>query len=699
MRKKKSVEPADDALSKVCGYYESSAESTKDGRRDSERDRDFYDGIQATAEEAAILKARGQAVTIRNRVKPKIDSLLGMEREGRTDPRANPRTPMDDQAANACTDAIRFVCDEESFSQKRSEVFENILVEGAGGAIVEADGKGKIPIRYIPWDRMFADPHSRFRDYRDAKYKGIVVWMDEDDAKATWPDKAEPILESSWSMYDNTQTYDDKPVHQRWVDGKRKRVKVVELYYREAGTWMYCVYTKAGFLIEPQKSSYLDDEGEPTCPIEYISCHVDRENNRYGLVRQLIGPQIELNHRAWKALHRMTQQQTLAEKGGIENIQAWKKEQAKPNGVLEHNPGFNVEILKNSELTAFEMQMLAEAKGEIDSVGANAALQGKGEAESGKALQIRRASGVVEVGTAFDALHLWQQKIYKQIWNRIKQFWTAEKWVRVTDDERNIRFVGLNVIDPVTGQKMNDVSQMDVDIVLDDVPDVATAMQEEFTMLAEAYKANPQTPVNPMGIPFDIVIENSNLRNKQKILDRLNGTPPAPIPGPDGMPQEGPNVPPIAAPLAEGAMPEQPMPPPQEVMGALMQDAQNMMGQASQQAAMGLQQMAEQLGQQIMQGIQQASQEAVGAIQQAGQQTVQGIGQAGQEATLAIQQATLEAVGGVQQAAGQASAMVSSNAAANGIQAMMAGMNQSKQIVRDATGRAVGIVPVNGAGV
>jgi hypothetical protein len=37
------------------------------------------------------------------------------------------------------------------------------------------------------------------------------------------------------------------------------------------------------------------------------------------------------------------------------------------------------------------------------------------------------------------------QAVFRKIWNRIRQYWTAEKWIRVTDDERNVKWVGMNV--------------------------------------------------------------------------------------------------------------------------------------------------------------------------------------------------------------------------------------------------------------
>lgn len=650
-RKTKAAAPLDDdGLSTVVKYYETSAESTNDARDAAERDRDYYDNRHWTLEEETALKKRGQPIIIRNRIKPKIDSMLGLERQGRTNPRANPRTPMDSEAANACTDSIRFVCDESDFNSKRSEVFENLLIEGSGGAIVEVDDKQNVKIRYIPWDRSFADPHSRARNFADAKYKGIVVWLDEDEAVAIYGEDAKPVLEQSWSAYDQNRTYDDKPAHERWVDGKRKRVKVVEIYYRENGIWRYCVFTKAGYLLNPQDSAYLDEDSEPECPIEYMSCHVDRDNNRYGEVRQLIGPQDEINKRASKALHRMTMQQTIAERGAVEDIQKWKREQAKPDGFLEHNPGLKAEIQQNTALTQFEFQMLAEAKQEIEAIGANEAMQGKGPAESGKALNIRRQSGLAETAGPFDSLHQWQRAIYIQVWHRIKQFWTAEKWVRVTDDERNIRFVGLNAPGP-NGEKKNDVSRMDVDIELDDVPDVASAQQEEFTAMAEAYKANPQSPVNPGGIPFDLVIETSNLRSKQKILDRLRGV----QPGQQG--QMGPNGQLMQQDQQPGGMPG---------MTGQTPDPAQMLGQAAMQSGQQLQSLAEQ----IMQAIQKSAQEVGQMIEQAGQQTAQ-----------QVQQAGLEAVNAIQQATGQAMTQVATTAAANGAHAMLNGMQGPPLVV------------------
>lgn len=62
--------------------------------------------------------------------------------------------------------------------------------------------------------------------------------------------------------------------------------------------------------------------------------------------------------------------------------------------------------------------------------------------------------------------------------------------------------------------KDNDVSQVDVDIVLTESPDVAVVQQEEFDRLAAMAQSG-------VPIPPDILIEASQLRNKKRLLDML----------------------------------------------------------------------------------------------------------------------------------------------------------------------------------
>src|SRR6185503_7830807 len=113
-----------------------------------------------------------------------------------------PRTPAHEGDADSATQAMRYVVEDQDYGHKRSAVWKNMLIEGAGGVAVavkpsrssraqptpfgpalllETPGYD-IEIRRIPWERLFADPHSSQADYSDAAYLGVVLWMDFADA-------------------------------------------------------------------------------------------------------------------------------------------------------------------------------------------------------------------------------------------------------------------------------------------------------------------------------------------------------------------------------------------------------------------------------------------------------------------------------------------------------------------------------------
>jgi hypothetical protein len=569
----KTVAYGNDAtLARMIEWFNAAEESSNDARERSERDRDYYDGKQLTDEEISELQRRGQPPIVINRVKRKIDYLLGHERATRTDPRAFPRTQADQGAAEAVTDALRYVCDAERFDTKRSSTWENMLIEGYGGVEVAAreNARGEIEptIEHIPWDRLFVDPHSRRGDFADAKYLGIVLWMDREEAEERWPERAAVVSVTLDSV--PSKTFDDKPT---WADARRKRVRVVQMYYKLKGTWHVCFFVKGGFLEDPKPVFYVDEDGEPECPLIIQSAYCDRDNNRYGIVREMIGPQDEVNKRRSKALHLISVRQTVGEVGAVEDVAATKRELAKPDGHVQVNPGMKFELLDTSDMAASQFNLLQEAKQEIDLLGPNASMMGKDDkAPSGRAILAQQQGGTIELGPLSDALRQWQWRVYRSLWYRVKQFWTAEKWVRVTDDENNLKWVGLNKpvtlaeklqSDPETQQQVeqarqqiaqanpdalpmfeqdiqaqsgqvvdveNQVASLDVDIILQDSPDLVTIQTEQFEQLAQLAGALP-----PGAIPVDVLIEASALRGDKKraILERLQQTqqpaPPDPI--------------------------------------------------------------------------------------------------------------------------------------------------------------------------
>lgn len=532
-------------ISKLRKMVEISIDETSPARELSERDRDYYDGYQWTPAEQAVLRKRKQPVITINRIKRKIDAMVGIEQRGRVDPRAYPRNPQDEAAADAATKALVFVDDNTRFDSKRSAAFENVLVEGYGGCevIVELKrGRPEVVINRLRWEEIFFDPYSREKDFSDAAYTGCMKWITIDAALelygAVYQGEGDlgELLEKTMKFAQDT-TFEDRPATQvsRWADQRQKRVRIAQMYYRKGGIWCLAIFCGGGIIYQGE-SDYLDEDGRPDNPIILFSGYVDRENQRYGVVRDMISAQDEINKRRSKLLHQLNSRQTIAVKGAVDSVADMKRQLAQPDGHVEINiEAFEdairagvkpFEVVQNADQTAGQFSLLQESKSEIDMLGPNASLLGQLEGnQSGRAIQAQQNAGFAELAPIYDSLRDWTLRVYRAIWNRIRQYWTEERWIRITDDMGSVEFVGLNVQQGMqvamgpTGPVMqpvmqNAVAEMDLDIIIEDMPDVASLKQEEFAQMADmAGKGVP--------IPPEALIEASSLRNKKEILDRM----------------------------------------------------------------------------------------------------------------------------------------------------------------------------------
>lgn len=519
-------------LTQALAYFDEAEELSLSSRNTAERCRDYYDHKQWTAKEAAAIEKRKQPVITRNRIKPKVDFLKGVEIQTRTDPEAFPRNPGDENAAQTATDSVRYVYDQTKFPKIKSDVFENLIIEGTGGVEVYAKlckSGIDICIKRYQWDRLGWDPHSREKDFSDTLYRYAVAWMDYDQAKERYPDGIDTLSSTLSREGALSTTYDDAP-RIKWADVSRKRVRIVKMEFLFEGEVWVCEFTRAGFLAEPEPSLYLDDAGVPEWSIILQSSHVDREGNRYGHVQAWLDIQDEINKRASKHLHLVSVRQTFSSKGaagGADDVRKLKSELAKPDGhLLFTNGEFGKDfgVIPTMDMATSQFQLLQEAKQEIDSIGVHAALAGQeGRDISGRAISKLQQGSSTELKPLFEAIAQFDNMVCRAVWNRIKQFWTEEKWIRITDDEQSIQWIGLNqqVADEFGGvQVQNRVAEIDVDFVVNEVPDVVNAMQEQFEALTAIFPAVPEE-MKPAA--FELLVESSTLRNKKKFLDKLKG--------------------------------------------------------------------------------------------------------------------------------------------------------------------------------
>ncbi|MGB1214791.1 MAG: hypothetical protein ACPG4X_15605 [Pikeienuella sp.] len=539
-------------LSKLKMMVQNAADLTQEARGASERDRDYYDEHQWTPAEIAVLQRRKQPVITINRIKRKVDAMVGLEQRMRVDPKAYPRNPNDEEVADIATKALTFVDDNTRFDTKRSAAFENVIIEGFGGVEVVVEqrkGQFEVVINRLRWEEIFFDPHSREKDFSDAAYIGTQKWMDVDAAlselSGAWEgseDELQELLQTSMTSTETGETYEDRPYENnsfRWADKRQRRVRVANMYYRNKGKWHLAIFV-SGDTIYNEVSPYQDEDGNPTCPIELMTGYVDRENRRYGMVRSMISQQDEINKRRSKLLHQLNSRQTIGVKGAVDSVAGMKREMASPDGHTEVNiEAFEdaarvgmkpFDIVPQNDQVSGQFSLLQESKSEIDMIGPNPSLIGQTEGDaSGRAIMAQQQAGMAELAPLYDSLRDWTLRVYRAIWERIRQFWTDERWIRVTDQTTGKNdWIGVNVptggyvqvMNPQTGQPMlqpemqNVLAEMDVDIIIEDTPDHVTLQHEQFEQLS-------QMAAQGIPIPPEMIIKASSLKDKQEVLELL----------------------------------------------------------------------------------------------------------------------------------------------------------------------------------
>jgi hypothetical protein len=554
--------PAGPSVETLVQWVDEAEEASHEARKLGETCRRYYHNKQLTAEEKKVLRERGQPEMMENIIRRKIKFLKGWEKQTRSDPKAFPRNaPEDEEAAEAATDALRFQEQAQFLDQTLSYVWEDMLLTGYGGVEVlgpNAVDPKLIDVKLWRWDRLGYDPHSAMPDFSDAKYVYTVTWMDRDDAEALWPEAKQAIAATVHAEIGlNGKTYDDKPTWKAWASrASRERVKIIQLYYRDGHPglpgfgWHWCVFTRGGKL-DSGPVELIDQMGKPECPLLLQSAYVDDENNRYGEVVEMLTMQDAVNKTHSKLVHLMNSRQTMAEEGALLDPDAFKQQLARPDGHIKLQPGAlegkRFQIIEHSVDVAAHSARLESLRGRFEMMGPNAALQGKqGQSASGRAIRASQEGGLIELADIKDEHTHLKRRVYRALWNRIRQFWTEETWVRVTDNDDNVRFVGFNrpvtayedmleqaekegieedeaksrikqavTVNPLLRQQMEQVvrianvpAETDVDIIVDVASEAINLQEETFQTLAGMFP--------PGMLPPEVVLELAPVSPKKK---------------------------------------------------------------------------------------------------------------------------------------------------------------------------------------
>lgn len=470
-------------------YQEFAAAKNREGE-EMLQSRHYYHGDQWTKEEIQTLRARKQPVVTSNRIVRKIDAVVGLIERLRQDPKAFARTPQHDAGAEIATAVLRYILDSNDWASKSSRIARGAAIDGLAGIeydLVAGDmGDPSLELHIVYGDGFFYDPKSYDEGFTDCRYLGVAKWCDKEQVKEIVPEKSQEIddmAETGSDLVNITEFDRDK----NWHNTSSKKIRLIDHWYIKDGKWRWCLYAGHVMLMRGD-SPFIDEKGKTFPRYRMFSAAVDHDGDRYGYPRNLKSPQDEINHRRSKSLHLLNSRKVISEKGAVDDIEVSRREWAKADGWVEVNPGLKMEA-DTSTLNDFkgQLELLQEAKAEIENFGPNPALIGQGlEDSSGRAIQLLQQAGIAELGPYLTAFKNWKIRVYRDCWNIVQRHWKAERWIRITDDQNVAQFFQANKLQiDQYGRPfiVNDLGSLDVDIIIDEGPDTINMQGDSMQVL------------------------------------------------------------------------------------------------------------------------------------------------------------------------------------------------------------------------
>lgn len=561
---------------RAMGWYIHELDTQAENRLQMAMDDDFYDHIQWSDEELAVLNARGQAPIVFNLTQTTINWVLGSQRRATQDYRILPRKKAGAAAAENKTDLFKHVSDENRSDFEESAAFAQAVKVGIGwmecGAGHPEDGT-KVYNRMEDWRAMLWDSTSRRYDLMDARYIFRSKWLDVDVAATLWKERQGVIMQASHQSTQGLLDFDDlgddamdsqEVSHFAATSGRslagrygsnRDRVRVVEAWFKmpvpdalvmkggqfagelfdewSPGHWAEINQGVASVAIRPREVTHvaimtdaglLDLRPSPYRHNRYPFTPIwgyrrARDNMPYGMIRGIRDIQRDLNKRASKALHHLSTVRTIVQEGAVEDIETLRDEAARPDGVIEYKEGRAAPLIESqANIAAGHVDLMDRDAQMIQSVGGvtDENLGRRTNATSGIAIQRRQDQGALATSVFFENLRQTRQIHGEKQMVLIETYYDQEDEFRITDSRGNVKFKPIN-----DGAPENAIAEFKADFVITDTDWRASARQAQAEGLLElAGKLAATAPQLVVGI-LDLVVEAMDVPKRDEIVQRL----------------------------------------------------------------------------------------------------------------------------------------------------------------------------------
>jgi hypothetical protein len=545
---------------------------------------DYYDGNQISSTIAQELEARGMGPLITNIIKPTVNALLGMEAKQRTDWRIKSDDDEHQEVAEAISAKLAEAERETRADQAISEAYANQVKAGLGWVEV---GRNPNPFGYryrvepVHRREIFWDWSARKPDLSDARYFVRERWYPYDLVAQYFPEKAELITaagsgwDAEWRLLaqkseELLHAFDQETrtswLEDEWRNQESKLIQVREIWYRvfvrenvinlpsgktvcfdeKNPAHVMAVYTgvaqvreavfpklRVSIWVGPHM---LQDIAHTSDDLPYIPFWGYREDKTmipYGVIRDMIPMQDEVNARRRKLLWLLSSKRVLADSDALDtaynDMSDLVREVARPDAVVVLNPNRRnangVHVENDLGLSDQQYKIMQDSEEAIQRVaGIYNTMMGRTDgATSGTAINSLVEQGTNSVGDINDNYRYARTLVGERLVDLlIEDMKTQTNVVVMSGEEGRQKKVILNkpMVDEFSGveYRHNDITRVTLKVALSDIPSSPAYRQQQMVQIGEVLKSMPPQ-LQAVLVPF--YLESTDLPKRREMADLI----------------------------------------------------------------------------------------------------------------------------------------------------------------------------------
>ena len=539
----------------------------------------FYRGDQWDEADMSMLDDQGRPALTVNTILPTINAVLGEQSQRRADVEFKPRGGGKQDIADVLTKVYRQIADNNKLDWLESNVFADGLIQDRGWFDVRIDFSDHVngEVRVTSKDPLdiLIDPTAKNYDPRSWNEIFETKWMSLDEIEETYDqkqaDKLRMIAEMGTTLGADSMEYeeerygdlDENEYGQQYPgDPENARalrsIRVIERQYYRLKDCIFYVDPVTGDQRhvpynwgKKKREQFADQYGldilekkmrkvrwtvtadtvvlfDDWSPYDHFTLvpyfPYFRRGKPFGMVRNLISPQEQLNKITSQELHIVNTTANsgwIVEGGSLSGMTADDLEEhgAETGLVLEYNRGSTApaKIQPNQIPTGLD-RIGQKAAANIKAIsGISDAMLGTDSPEvSGVAIQAKQNRGTLMIQVPLDHLQKTRQYLAEKILNLVQAYYTEERIIQITDESDPYKPrvpLAVNQETP-EGEVINDLTLGEYDVIIGTAP--ARDNFDEMQFAEAIALRNAGVP-----IPNDLIVEYSHLSRKADVADRI----------------------------------------------------------------------------------------------------------------------------------------------------------------------------------